>query len=160
RTPMARGRNTVASIRWVVVVATMLLGVPGAIRAEEPVAVQLDWTWWAGLIPFHVALEKGYYTDVGLSVTVQQGQGAASTVAIVGAGTSPIGHANQAVTAQFVSKGVPVTAVATFWQRTTLGLLGLDDTTIKVPKDIEGKRVGSTPTGVDPQVLPAFAGAT
>src|SRR5262249_19744836 len=62
--------------------------------------------------------------------------------------------------AQFVSKGVPVTAVATFWQRTTLGLLGLDDTTIKVPKDIEGKRVGSTPTGVDPQVLPAFAGAT
>ena len=71
------------SILLALVLWGALLGLPGTSVAQESITLQLDWTWWAGLIPFHVAQEKGFFADAGLSVAVQQGQGAASTVTVV-----------------------------------------------------------------------------
>jgi NitT/TauT family transport system substrate-binding protein len=64
-----------------------------------------------------------------------------------------------AAAAQAISKGVPIKAVATVQQKAATSLVFLKGAEIKKPKDIEGKRLGSTPTGSDAQRLPAFFAA-
>ena len=142
-------------------VSLAVLGVaPAEAQTLEEVSVRLDWSWWSGQAPFIVAQEKGFYKDAGVTVDVRQGQGSIATVNAVGQGSETFGYVNQAVAAQAISKGVPIIAVATVWQKGPLGLVWLEGTKINQPKDLEGKRIGSTPTGSDAQALQAFIAAT
>ncbi|WP_210486477.1 ABC transporter substrate-binding protein [Microvirga antarctica] len=135
-------------------VALSLLSASAAYAADK-VSVRLDWSWWPGQTPMLVAKEKGFYKDAGLEVDILQGQGSKTTTLVVGENRDPIGHASLSTAAQSISAGVPITAVAGFWQKGPISLICLGDT-VKKPADVKGKRVGSTPTGSDGQVLPAF----
>ncbi len=130
----------------------------GPSHAADKFTLRLDWSWWAGQTPMILAKEKGYYTDVGLDVDIQQGQGSKTTTMVVGAGSDPIGHASLSTAAQSISAGVPITVVAGFWQSGPISIIctGMD---VKSPADVKGKKIGSTPTGSDGQVLPAFLAA-
>jgi len=132
---------------------------PAKAQALEKVTLRLDWAWWPGQSQFVVAKEKGFYREVGLDVDINQGQGSGNTVVVVGEGKDPLGFADMATAAQAISKGVPIKAVATIQQKAATSLIFLKGTDIKAPKDIEGKRLGSTPTGSDAQRLPAFLAA-
>jgi NitT/TauT family transport system substrate-binding protein len=127
-------------------------------HAADSIRLRLDWSWWAGQTPMILAEEKGYYDEVDLDVEIVQGQGSKTTTMVVGENADPIGHANLSTVAQSVSAGVPITAVAGWWQQGPTSLI-CTDPTIKTPADIKGKRIGSTPTGSDGQILPAFLAA-
>jgi NitT/TauT family transport system substrate-binding protein len=127
----------------------------GAAQANEKLTVRLDWSWWAGQTPLLLAKEKGFYKDAGLDVEIVQGQGSKTTTMVVGDGSNFIGHASLSTAAQSISAGVPITAIAGFWQQGPISVI-CTDTAIKSPADIKGKRIGSTPTGSDGQILPAF----
>jgi len=128
-------------------------------QAPERVSLRLDWAWWPGQTQFIVAREKGFYREAGLDVEVSQGQGSGNTVIVVGEGKDPLGFADMGAVAQAISKGVPIRAVATIQQKAGTSLIFLKGTPIKAPKDVEGKRLGTTPTGSDAQRLPAFFAA-
>src|SRR5438093_498947 len=128
-------------------------------QAPERVSLRLDWAWWPGQTQFIVAKEKGFYREVGLDVEINQGQGSGNTVIVVGEGKDPLGFADMGAAAQAISKGVPIKAVATVQQKAGTSLIFLKGAGISSPKDIEGKRLGSTPTGSDAQRLPAFLAA-
>jgi NitT/TauT family transport system substrate-binding protein len=124
-------------------------------QANDALTIRLDWSWWAGQTPMLLAKEKGYYSEAGLDVEIVQGQGSKTTTLVVGEGADPIGHASLSTAAQSISAGVPITAIAGFWQQGPVSLI-CTDPAIKTPADIKGKRIGSTPTGSDGQILPAF----
>ncbi|MBZ6075761.1 ABC transporter substrate-binding protein [Microvirga puerhi] len=127
----------------------------GAAQAADKVSVRLDWSWWPGQTPMLVAKEKGFYKDAGIDIDIQQGQGSKTTTLVVGENREPIGHASLSTAAQSISAGVPITVVAGFWQKGPISLICSGED-IKKPADVKGKRIGSTPTGSDGQVLPAF----
>ena len=156
-----------AEARWIRVACgagVALLLLTGAIvrvqqakaQALEKVTLRLDWAWWPGQSQFVVAKEKGFYREVGLDVEINQGQGSGNTVIVVGEGKDPLGFADMGAAAQAISKGVPIRAVATIQQKAGTSLIFLKGKEINRPKDVEGKRLGSTPTGSDALRLPAF----
>src|SRR5262245_50769752 len=132
---------------------------PATAQALEKVSLRLDWAWWPGQTQFLVAREKGFYKEVGLDVDINQGQGSGNTVIVVGEGKDPLGFADMGAVATAVSKGVPIRSVATIQQKAGTSLIFLKGTKISGPKDLEGKRLGTTPTGSDAQRLPAFIAA-
>jgi len=125
----------------------------------EPLKLRLDWSWWIGQVPFLVAAEKGYYKDAGLEVEIEQGQGSKTTTVLVGDGSDPLGHVNLSTAAQSIASGVPIKAVAAIIQKGPIGLICDAALGIKTPEDIKGKKIGSTPSGSDAQILPAFLAA-
>jgi NitT/TauT family transport system substrate-binding protein len=159
----ARMRLAVAGLA-VVAVASSVAAVnwntrPASAQALEKVSLRLDWAWWPGQTQFLVAREKGFYREVGLDVDINQGQGSGNTVIVVGEGKDPLGFADMGAVALAISKGVPIRAVATVQQKAGTSLIFLKGTKISGPKDLEGKRLGTTPTGSDAQRLPAFIAA-
>lgn len=127
-------------------------------HAADQLHLRLDWSWHAVQAPYLIAKEKGYYEEAGLDVTIEQGQGSGTTTILVGEGASPVGHVNLSTAAQSISSGVPITAIAGIAQQGPIGVICNADTGISSPEDLKGLRIGSTPSGSDAQVLPAFLG--
>jgi NitT/TauT family transport system substrate-binding protein len=125
----------------------------------DKVTLLLDWSWWPPQIPLIVAQEKGFYKEFGIELEILQGQGSGSTAIAVGEGKYNFGHINHIVTAQSISKGVPITSIATVAQKGASGIVFLKDAGIKEPKDMKGKKLGSTPGGSDSHAFPAFLAA-
>lgn len=145
-------------LRWGLAgVVTILLSFSAAsVSAAEKVHMRLDWNWWAVHSAFMIAKEKGFYRDVGLDVTIEQGQGSKTTTLLVGEGKSPVAHANLSTAAQSIASGVPITAIAGIAQQGPIGLICDADTGVSKPSDLKGLKIGSTPSGSDAQILPTF----
>jgi NitT/TauT family transport system substrate-binding protein len=144
--------------RWRLALAcTLGLSViPGAARGADALHMRLDWSWWGMHSAFLIAEEKGFYDEVGLDVTIEQGQGSKTTTLLVGEAESPVGHVNLSTAAQSIAAGVPITAVAGIAQQGPIGLICDADTNVAKPADVKGLKIGSTPSGSDAQVLPTF----
>lgn len=98
----------------------------------------LDWTPNTNHTGLYVALQKGYYVDAGLDVTiVQPPEGGADMM--TASGQSQFGiSAQDSLAANFASdEPLNITTVATILQHNTSGIISLDCAT---PKDLEGKR--------------------
>ena len=104
----------------------------------KEITLCLDWTPNTSHTGFYVALEKCYYEDAGLKVTiVQPPEGGAEMM--TSAGQSQFGiSAQDSLAANFASEEpLNITTVATILQHNTSGIISLD---CKSPKDLEGKR--------------------
>lgn len=104
----------------------------------KEITLCLDWTPNTNHTGLYVALEKGYYADAGLDVTiVQPPEGGAEMM--TSAGQSQFGiSAQDSLAANFASEEpLNITTVATILQHNTSGIISLD---CESPKDLEGKR--------------------
>ncbi len=104
----------------------------------KEITLCLDWTPNTNHTGLYVALEKGYYNDMGLEVTiVQPPEGGAEMM--TSAGQSQFGiTAQDSLAANFASEEpLNITTVATILQHNTSGIISLD---CPSPKDLEGKR--------------------
>ena len=140
-----------------VVVILILLCLFGV--AAEDVKLKLNWVAGGDHIFYFVAKELGYYSDAGLNVTIERGQGSGDTVKRVEIGTADIGLADTGTLAVARSKGAKVKVVAMIYSNSPNGIKTRVDTGIRSPKDLEGKTVG-VPSGDAQRVLwPALAAA-
>ena len=121
--------------------AAFLFGVTASATAAEVVKVRMDWLAWAMHSPFHLAKAKGWYSDAGLDVTVDDGDGSVKTVQYIGAGNYDIGFAGQATMVAGVVKGVPVKAIAGVVRRNEMGIVVPRESGWKTPKDLTDNNV-------------------
>ncbi len=141
---------------------SLILFLPGAggILAAQPltkVTVHLDWLVTGSHTAYFVAIEKGFYKEVGLEVKLEPGKGSAEAVRIVGAGRAPFGLADAGTVSKGVAKGAPVTVVAIIFQHTPMVVVSLKGSGIKEPKDLEGHSIGMAPWESTRFVFPVFA---
>jgi NitT/TauT family transport system substrate-binding protein len=137
------------------------LSMPGLVRAQslkslKPVSLQADWVHGgpnAGLV---VAKEKGFFTDAGLDVTINQGKGSGNTAQIVASKAVQFGFADGFVVGNSVSKGMKLKMVAGVYRRNPCAALVLEESDIKTPKDFEGKTIGIATGSAQFQQWPAF----
>lgn len=130
---------------------------PTAVAAKsEHVLFVLDWVIFGRHTPYFVALDKGYWTDNGLDVTILKGNGSADSIKRLAAGQADfvfadlgglvLARANEGVKAKMVAITYGLNGHAVFF---------LDDS-IKTPKDLVGKTIAGAPGATVTALFPGF----
>ncbi|WP_237215999.1 ABC transporter substrate-binding protein [Falsiroseomonas oryziterrae] len=122
----------------------------------------LDWAFLGPQAPFLMALDRGYYREEGLNVTVDRGFGSGDTPIKVASGAYDIGIADLSPTIRMRLTQPNVDLVTPFviQQGSQLTIISLRRANIRTPKDLEGKRIVAPETDAGRQLFPAFARAT
>ncbi len=128
----------------------------GAAAQGESLKVRLDWTPWGAHAPIHLAMQKGWFKQARLDVTVEDGNGSVTTVQLVGAGNFDVGHASLAPMMIARDKGLPVKAIANFARKNDIGLLVPRGSGIRSPKDLAGKKIIFTAGSLEAPFLDTF----
>ena len=109
--------------------------------ALEPVTLQLKWTHQFQFAGYYMALEKGYYRDVNLDVTLQpngySGKFTSPVTAVV-SGDAQYGISNSGLIRDFAD-GQPVVALAATLQHSAVSWLVLERSDIRNLHDLIGK---------------------
>jgi NitT/TauT family transport system substrate-binding protein len=120
-------------------------------------SVQLEWLPTGYQAPFFLALEKGWYKQHGLDVTLSQGTGSVTTVQVVGTGSEfDAGEAALSNMAFARNKGLPVISFASFFRTGDLALLVPVDSSLKVPADLKGKKLVYTAGSLESPFIAPF----
>ena len=111
--------------------------------ALEPVTLQLKWTHQFQFAGYYMALEKGYYRDVNLDVTLRpngySGKFTSPVTAVV-SGDAQYGISNSGLIRDFAD-GQPVVALAATLQHSAVSWLVLERSDIRNLHDLVGKRL-------------------
>lgn len=140
-------KNILTSITSLLVVS--LLSIPLLLTAcaaqEDPIPVTLKLNWEAGMdfLGFYVALEKGYYIEEGLAVTIEPLSDSPEGSDIpyeVSEGKYEfaigVGDAQRAQAA-----GVPITQFASFYKLAPTAFFARAETGIQTPADLAGHTI-------------------
>lgn len=147
-------------INWlggIAAAALVLASLPAS--AQTPIKFTLDWVFQGPTSPFLVALDKGYYKAEGLDVTMDPGQGSAGAVQRIATGAYQIGFADVNSIIEYNAKnpGKEVLCVFMAYDFAPFGVYALKKSGIKVPKDLEGKKLGAPVFDASFRLFPAFA---
>src|SRR5215831_9999895 len=111
-------------------------------QSATPVSLQLGWFANAQMAGDFTAMGKGYFKDAGLDVKIVPGGPSIDPVGVVASGSVLLGNAASiGVLVSGRSRGVPLKAFATAFQRHPFAFFYLKDSGIKTPADFAGKTV-------------------
>ena len=118
----------------------------GAASAQTtPIKFALDWRFEGPAAPYFVAIDKGYYKDEGLDVSIDPGSGSIEGINRVASGAYEMGFAdiNSLVKYRDNPKNSAVKAVMMVYDTPAFSIVTLKKSGIKAPKDLEGKTLGA-----------------
>lgn len=121
----------------------------------------LDWAFFGPQAPFLLTLDRGYFREEGLNVTVDRGFGSADTPVKVATGAYEFGVADISPTIRMRLTQPTVDLISPFvlQQGSQLAAMTIRRTGIRTPKDLEGKRVAAPETDAGRQLFPVYARA-
>jgi NitT/TauT family transport system substrate-binding protein len=128
----------------------------GHSQSSRQVNCLTDWLHQGPNYGFAVAKEKGFYSEFGLDITLNQGKGSGSTAQVVANKAATFGFADGYVVGNSVSKGMNLAMVGAVFRRTPTAVIVLDESAIKEPKDLVGKTIGIPTGSAQFQQWPAF----
>lgn len=108
----------------------------------EPVSLQLQWVTQAQFAGYYVALDKGWYREEGIDLTIYPGGPDLVPVDLVAAEARDFGTTLLADLVVAVQQGKPVISLAQIQQTNGLLLVAFKGSGIVQPADFAGKRVG------------------
>jgi ABC-type nitrate/sulfonate/bicarbonate transport system substrate-binding protein len=120
-----------------------LLGTgPRPARAADGLTFQANWLNNPSFAGYMIAIDKGYYSDVGLSVSYLSGGPNVIPEGSLITGKSDIALTAMASTAKaIVERGASLKIIGAQYQKSPLGVVSLEATGIKGPKDLVGKKI-------------------
>lgn len=124
-------------------ILTVALGLfAGAANAADDVTLQLKWVTQAQFGGYYVALDKGFYKDEDLNVTIKPGgPDVAPTQVIAGGGADVMVDWMPAALAAR-EKGLPLVNIAQPFKSSGMMLTCRKDSGVKTPADFKGKTLG------------------
>ena len=131
----------------------------GSASAQEKFKLALNWFPVGDHAAYWVALEKGYFADEGLDVTLENSKGSGDSIAKVDTGAADAGLADSAVVIASRARGTTVKVVGMVFDKTPLNVFSSKENPVTSPKDLEGKTIGAPPGDGQRQMWPAFAKA-
>jgi NitT/TauT family transport system substrate-binding protein len=133
------------TILWIVAVL-MLIGVSGCTDSQRPVEkVILMASSWPASAPFYVALDRGFFRQQGLDVTLQPATTGQQGINAVLAGTSDYCAAADTPIAKSAVVGGPIEVIATVAEiNPAILIIASKESGISTSADLKGKKIGAT----------------
>ena len=127
--------------KWFVSAASVL-AFASAAQAADDVTLQLKWVTQAQFAGYYVALEKGFYEEEGLNVTIKPGGPDVAPVQVLMGGGADVmvDWMPSALAAR--EQGAPVVNIAQPFKSSGMMLTCLKETGITSPADFKGKTLG------------------
>jgi NitT/TauT family transport system substrate-binding protein len=143
--------------------AGLSLALPMAAQAGTPIKFQLDWRFEGPSALFLQPIAKGYFTQAGLDVTLDAGNGSGGTVTRVASGTYDMGLADMAALMEFHANNPdapnkPV-AIMMVYNNTPAAAFVLKSSGVKTVADLAGKKLGAPVFDAGRKAWPIFAKA-
>ncbi|WP_374300308.1 ABC transporter substrate-binding protein [Paracoccus sp. (in: a-proteobacteria)] len=110
--------------------------------AQVPVALQLSWLHSVQFAGSYIALDRGWWRDAGLEVSLLQGGPNAPVEPPVVAGNALVGISAADYAAAAVAQGAPFRIIGVAMQKNPFVIASLADNPIASPADLPGKRIG------------------
>jgi NitT/TauT family transport system substrate-binding protein len=128
---------------------------------QSSLKLTLDWAFQGPQAVFTHAADKGLYKAQGLDVQVDRGSGSADAVTRVASGAYQFGWAEMSAIIKFNAEhpGRELIAVYVTHDDSANAVITVKGRGISGPKDLEGKKVGSTAGSAARDVFAAFAKA-
>lgn len=108
------------------------------------ISMALDWFPWSEHVGFFIAKEKGYFANEGLDVELRVPPDPATIIQTVASGTDDFGINTQHDLLVARDKNIPVVSIMAIYQRTVSAIMTLENSGIKTPEDLAGKKIGWT----------------
>lgn len=153
---MRRHRLAFALVATLAALAAGALA-PRSLAAAETIKFLLDFTPYGKHAMFYVSLDKGFWREAGFDVTILKGEGSATTVASYAAGAVDFAFADTATLIIGRGKGAKVKVVGMIHDKSLYAIETLEETGIKGPKDLEGRKIGGSVGDAARTIFPAFA---
>lgn len=149
------------TIVWALAVLVGVVFAPGPAHSQPKpkIVFSLSWIATGAAASFFVAKGKGFYDEEGLNVSIVRGYGSADTATRLAQGRSQLGAvaAGQVILSR--SRGAKIKLVAMQMHKNPNAVVYRKDSGIRVPKDLEGKKVGGFAAGATRVLFPALAKA-
>ncbi len=147
----------------------ILLGTAGAALAAPAVHAQqltdvrfsLDWALHGPQAAFLIALDRGYFREAGLNVTMDRGFGSGDVPIKISSGAYDVGVADINPTIRMRLERPEVDLFSPFfvYDATALAVMSLRRENIRTPADLAGKTIAAPESDAGRQLFPAFARA-
>lgn len=136
------------SNRFLVLLSTWGLGLslhaqPG--YALDKVAFQLDWLPGGDKAPVYVGVERGFFAEEGLEVSIAQGRGSNDAISKLATGNGDVGLSD--LVALLLAKAgqtVSVTAIYSQFSKAPYAFYVLDSSPVKTVADVAGKKIATS----------------
>jgi NitT/TauT family transport system substrate-binding protein len=110
-------------------------------EVPTPVTLQLQWVTQAQFAGYYIALDKGWYAQEGIDLTIIPGGPDHDPGNLVGSASRDFGTVLLADLAVAVQEGKQVIGIAQIQQSNGLLLVSKASSGVQTPKDLRGKRV-------------------
>lgn len=117
-------------------------------QAMTPLTFQLSWLHSVQFGGSYIAANRGYWSDLGLDVSLAPGGPNAPVEPPVVAGTAIMGISAADFTAAAVENGAPFRILAVAMQNNPFAISSLPDNPVNTPADLEGKSIGMATANV------------
>ncbi len=115
----------------------------------------LDWVTDGIHAPFYLALDKGYFTEEGISATITPGYGSDDTYRRVELGQADFGHAAMEAVIFGNDQGGDSREIGMFYSAYPYAYFSMPDKNINEPADLEGKTIAFSDVG-ETELMKAF----
>ena len=132
------------------------LAMPVSAQQRKPMKLTLNFLAGGPQAGFMIAKKLGYYKDVGIDLTIEEGKGSATTAQQVATGQTDVGFADAPAAMQIRSKGAPVKIIAPILQTNGFAIISIEGSGIKSPKDLVGKKLAVQPGTAQTTLLDAI----
>lgn len=122
----------------------------------QQIVVVLDWYPNTNHTGLYVALEKGFFAEEGLNVSIVE-PAKMSAEQMVASGNAHFGVSFQEFVTYARAEGLPVVSIAAVIQHNTSGFAWLKASGISSPRDWEGKTYGAWGTEIEEVILKTIA---
>jgi NitT/TauT family transport system substrate-binding protein len=158
-------RSASAALSLLFAVGLALVGWSAEVHAqvlEKPsLKMTLEWAFQGPQAVFTSAQDNGFFKKEGLDVRVDRGSGSTDAVVKVAAGAYDIGWSEMSSIVKYNSEHPdnPLIAVYITHENSANAVISIRGRGIEKPKDLEGKKVGSTAGSAARDVFATFASA-
>jgi NitT/TauT family transport system substrate-binding protein len=128
-----------------------------AVAAPRTVKFTLAWLAQGSSLFTYVARGKGFLKSRGIELEIARGFGSVAAAQSIAGGQFDFGIVTAPPVVLSVAKGLPLTSLAVCDYDSTMGVGVLEDSPIKTPQDLAGKRIGAVPTSGEYPFFPAYA---
>ncbi|VAW14135.1 hypothetical protein MNBD_ALPHA09-2248 [hydrothermal vent metagenome] len=129
----------------------------GQSTAAERIDFVLNWVPGGDHAPVYWAKDKGWYSDAGIDLVIENGSGSGASAKKVGIGRNQVGIADLPTALRAIGKGADIVAVMNIYANSPYGIYWKKSSGIKTFEDLKGRTIGNPPFDAARQMWPAIA---